>query len=206
MAVEHWGTRNHVDWCVPAFLFRFHDQEFQHLDAINNERLAAGEDYNPNNQAEMRPGRTGDDALAFRLNTATNTITDVLTLEAKCLVRNNNVTIAEAHEKLANAGRRPPGVHELICLLQEYDTQEAKTWQEALLKYWINGFRIAVRYDGVAYACGQRPRQGGRVAWMPINDPHSSYTATRSLEGMEFHFQDLDAIINAIYRGGEDGE
>jgi len=35
LAVEHFGAFGKRDWHVPAFLFRFHDQEFQHLDLIN---------------------------------------------------------------------------------------------------------------------------------------------------------------------------
>jgi hypothetical protein len=66
LAVEHWGAHGHMDWIVPAFLFRLHDQEFQHLEAIN-ERLRAGEPYDPDQRAQQRPGRTGDDGLAFRL-------------------------------------------------------------------------------------------------------------------------------------------
>jgi hypothetical protein len=87
LAVEHWGAHGHTDWVVPAFLFRFHDQEFQHLEAIN-ERLLTGEAYDPDRIAERRPGRTGDDGLAFRMN-ADNIISDVLTLEAKCLAKNS---------------------------------------------------------------------------------------------------------------------
>lgn len=86
LAVEHWGAHNYMDWAVPAFLFRLHDQEFQHLEAINV-RILAGEAYDPDRIAERRPGRTGDDGLAFRIN-GENTITDVLTLEAKCLAQN----------------------------------------------------------------------------------------------------------------------
>src|SRR5271156_3994372 len=88
LAVEHWGAHGQRDWIVPAFLFRLHDQEFQHLESIN-ERLAAGETYDPDRVTEIRFGRTGDDGLAFRMN-GQNTITDVLTLEVKCLTQNNN--------------------------------------------------------------------------------------------------------------------
>jgi hypothetical protein len=55
VAVEHWGAHGHTDWVVPAFLFRLHDQEFQHLESIN-ERLLAGETYDPDVIAEQRPG------------------------------------------------------------------------------------------------------------------------------------------------------
>jgi hypothetical protein len=182
LTVEHWGAHGHTDWVVPAFLFRFHDQEFQHLEAIN-ERLLTGEAYDPDRIAERRPGRTGDDGLAFRMN-ADNIITDVLTLEAKCLAQNSNAKIQEAHEKLAAGGLRPSGVRELINLLEEYDTTDALAWQEALLKLWRNGYRRAVRHDAVGYACGRIPGRAGRVAWMPGDAPHPAYTASRKLEGI----------------------
>lgn len=199
MAVEHWGAHGAIDWVVPAFLFRLHDQEFQHLEAINLS-LQAGEAYDPDQVAERRPGRTGDDGLAFRIN-GDSTITDVLTLEAKCLARNNNAKIEEAHQKLAAGTLRPSGVRELINLLSEYDTPEAQAWQEALLKLWRGGYQVAVRHDGVAYACGHIPRRGERDAWMPVDAPHPHYTAGRRLEGMEFHFEDLTGIVDALYRG-----
>ncbi|MFZ0761115.1 MAG: hypothetical protein WAM69_14295 [Candidatus Sulfotelmatobacter sp.] len=199
LAVEHWGALGHTDWIVPAFLFRLHDQEFQHLESIN-ERLRAGEAYDPDANAEQRPGRTGDDGLAFRLN-GQNDITEVLTLEAKCLAQNNNAKIQEAHEKLAAGRLLPSGVRELINLLDEYDTPEAERWEEALLKLWRGGYRTAARHDGVGYTCGRIPAQAGRVAWMPANAPHPAYTVTRRLEGMEFQFADLNTVVDTLYRG-----
>jgi hypothetical protein len=199
LAVEHWGAHGHNDWIVPAFLFRLHDQEFQHLESIN-ERLRAGEIYDPDRIAERRPGRTGDDGLAFRIN-AQNDVTDVLALEAKCLTTNNNAKIREAHEKLAAGRSLPSGVRELINLLEEYDTEEAKRFQEALLKLWRGGYRTAARHDGVGYTCGRIPVQADRVSWMAADAPHAAYTAARRLEAMEFQFEDLNTIVNTLYRG-----
>lgn len=199
LAVEHWGAHSHTDWSIPAFLFRLHDQEFQHLEAIN-ERLLAGETYDPDRLAERRPGRTGDDGLAFRMNNE-NTITDVLTIESKCLAENNNAKIKEAHEKLSGGSTRPSGVRELINLLDEYDTPEAQAWQEALLKLWRDGYRVAMRHDAVGYTCGSIPVRGSRAAWLPVDSPHPTYTASRGLEGMEFQFEDLPTIIKTLYRG-----
>ncbi|UVF21351.1 hypothetical protein HPT29_009595 [Microvirga terrae] len=198
IAVEHWGAHNTTDWIVPAFLFRMHDQEFQHLEWIN-ERLLEGQTVDPDQVQERRPGRTGDDGLAFRVD-ASNTITDILTLEAKCLAQNNNATIAEAHRKLAQTGLKPSGIRELINLLAEYDTPEANTWREALLKLWHGGYRVAIRHDGVAYACGHIPQRGTRIAWLPTDTPHSEYNIQRGLEGMEFQFEDLTGIVDALYR------
>lgn len=199
IAIEHWGVHGHTDWVVPAFLFRLHDQEFQHLEEIN-ERLASGEAYDPDRTAEQRFGRTGDDGLAFRID-GSNTITDVLRLEAKCFAQNNTTKIKEAHEKLAAGGLRPSGVRELINLLDEYDTPEAQTWQKALLNLWRSGYRTAIRHDCIGYACGRVPVQRGRLAWLPVVAPHPSYTATRSLECMEFQFEDLTSLIDMLYRG-----
>ncbi len=199
LAVEHWGAHGHMDWMVPAFLFRLHDQEFQHLETIN-ERLLAGEPYDPDLTAERRPGRTGDDGLAFRIN-GENTVTDILTLEAKCLARNNPSKIEDAHKKLAAGAKRPSGVRELINILEAYDTPEAQAWQEALLKFWRDDYRVAIRYDGIGYTCGSIPARAGHIAWMPTDAPHPVYTVYRKLEGMEFQFDGLTAVVNTIYRG-----
>jgi hypothetical protein len=140
LAVEHWGAHGSNEWQIPAFLFRFHDTEFQHLDTINT-RIADGEEYDPDVISERRPGRTGDDGIAF-IRDAENNITHILTLECKCVGSHSANTIKDAHEKLHNAPIRPQSVHELIRLLQDYKTDEAKTWVEALLKIWHGGFRI----------------------------------------------------------------
>src|SRR3954454_20288566 len=93
-------------------------------------------------------------------------------VEAKCLARNNNAKIEEAHQKLSLGTLRPSGVRELINLLSEYDTPEAQAWREALLKLWSGGYQVAVRHDGVAYVCGHLPQRGERRAWLPIDAPH----------------------------------
>ena len=197
IAVEHWGAAGHEDWLVPAFLFRFHDQEFQHLEEIN-QRIRDGEPHNPDATAQLRPGRTGDDALAFRRN-GDGVITDVLTIEAKCLTQNNTESIRKAHKKLAAAGRRPSGIRELIELLSEYDTPEAMSWHEALMKFRADGYQQADRHDGVAYATAHVPARTGRQAWLPA-EPHDAYTAGRHLDGMEFQFHNLEQLINSLYR------
>jgi hypothetical protein len=199
VAVEHWGAHEYNDWAVPAFLFRLHDQEFQHLELIN-ERLRAGETHDSDSEAERRPGRTGDDGLAFRIDD-NNVITHVLTIEAKCLSQNSSAKIQEAHEKLAAGARLPSGVRELINLLSEYETPVAESWCEALLRLWQGGHRAATRLDAVAYICGHSPQRGERITWMPADQPHPAYTLTRTLEGFEFHCDDLLGLITVVYRG-----
>lgn len=199
LTVENLGAHGHTDWIVPAFLFRLHDQEFQHLEEINV-RLASGETYDSDAEAERRPGRTGDDGLAFRIRDD-NTITDILTLEAKCLATSNSSKIEEAYQKLSNGIARPSGVRELINILDEYHTPESQRWQEALLRLWKNGYRDATRYDGVGYVCGNRPARGGRISWLPTDEPHPVYTVQRNLEGMEFQLENLTVLIDVLFRG-----
>src|SRR3546814_18913768 len=122
---------------VPALLFRFHDQEFQHLDLIN-ERVLAGEVHEPDAEKEKRPGRTGDDGLAFRVD-ANGVITDILTLEAKCLTVSNTGIMKDAHEKLMVGGNRPRGVRKQINLLTESHTPDADHWNQTLLQLYREG-------------------------------------------------------------------
>ncbi len=204
LAIEHWGAHGQTDWIVPAFLFRFHDTEFQHLDVIN-QRIAAGNQHDSDAEEEVRPGRTGDDGIAFRRD-GQNRITDVLTLESKCLKTHNTQKIKDAHQKLATAPNRPPGVRELIEILRDYDDPEAKAWVEALLKVWHDGCAEAARHDSVAYVCGQYPRRPARVAWMKAEAPHEAYTVERALEAMEFHICDLDVVIDGLYRSADAGD
>jgi hypothetical protein len=196
LAVEHWGAHGHSDWKAPAFLFRFHDQEFQHLELIN-ERIRRGETHVPDETAQLRPGRTGDDGLAFRMDDA-GVITHVLTLEAKCLSANRTQTTAEAHEKLANGGPLPSGIRELINILDDYDTPEANAWQEALIKLRTNS-RRANRLDGIAYVCGRVPAPP-RLSWLSTTQPDPAYTVQRDLEAMEFQSADLAGLVDLIYR------
>jgi hypothetical protein len=200
LAVEHFGAIGHSDWVVPALLFRFHDQEFQHLDLIN-ERILVGEAHEPDAEKEMRPGRTGDDGLAFRID-ANGMITDILTLEAKCLTSSNTAIMKKAHAKLVEGGNLPSGVRELINLLTAYETPEAQAWQQALLQFHRGGFHTAARHDGLAYAVGHSPKQpADRIAWLPPEAPHPAYTIQRNLEAMEFQFENLDAVVDILYRG-----
>lgn len=197
--VEHFGAFGATDWLVPAFLFRFHDTEFQHLDLIN-ERLARGDTHDRDAVKERRPGRTGDDALAFRLD-ANGRITHVLSLEAKCLAANHPETISDAHAKLSVPREKPSGVRELINLLQEYDTPEAQAWQEKLLVFYRDGFRTAEQSNGLAYTVGHWPLSPKtRLSWLDADAPHASYTSNRKLEVMEVQLSDLKGLVDTLYR------
>jgi len=198
LAVEHWDIHDRDDWQVPALLFRFHDVEFQHLERIN-QRLRAGEIPDPDLDAEQRPGRTGDDAIAF-VKDATNTITHVLTFEAKCLSRHRAEKLTEAHAKLNNGPSVPDSIRELIELLHHYNTPEAQAWQEALIKYRTIGGARVERHDAVVYVSGQTPRANGRRSWMSPTTRNPAYTINRELAGLEYHTEDLDGLIDILFR------
>src|SRR3546814_21137176 len=133
---------------VPALLFRFHDQEFQHLDLIN-ERVLAGEVHEPDAEKEKRPGRTGDDGLAFRVD-ANGVITDILTLEAKCLPVSHNGIMKDAHEKLIVGCNRPSVVLELIHILTENHTPEAEAGTQARQHIYQRDSIPAALNDGIS--------------------------------------------------------
>jgi hypothetical protein len=194
LAVEHWGAHGFNDWQVPALLFRYHEVEFQHLELIN-ERLADNEVYDPE-----RPGRTGDDAIAFRID-ENDVITDVLPIEAKCLSEHHTDTVSDAHKKISDRSRRPVSILELINLLEDYATPKAERWQRALLSLRSGEYRNTTRHDAVAYACGTVPRQQNRLSWMAGDAPHADYTGGRNLEAMEFQIPELGDLINILYRG-----
>jgi hypothetical protein len=198
LAVEHWDIHGRDDWQVPALLFRFHDVEFQHLERIN-QRLRDGHSHDPDAIGEQRPGRTGDDAIAFVKDTS-NSITHVLTLEAKCLVNHRSDKLNEAHSKLNAGPSIPDSIRELVELLNHYHTPEAQAWQEALIKYRASGGRRVARYDGVIYVCGDRPRARDRTSWMSPTAANSAYTLNRQLVGLEYQVNDLNGLVDRIYR------
>lgn len=198
LAVEHWDIHGRTDWQVPALLFRFHDVEFQHLERIN-QQLRAGEPYVPDSTGERRPGRTGDDAIAFVRDTS-NSITHVLTIEAKCLANHRADTLNEAHRKLNEGPSVPDSIRELVELLNHYENPEAQKWQEALIKFRASGGRSVQRYDAVVYVCGDRPRQSGRTCWMSTGAVNVHYTVSRELVGLEYQIEDLDRLLETVYR------
>ncbi|WP_447761260.1 hypothetical protein [Sphingopyxis panaciterrae] len=199
LAIEHFGAFGHYDWHVPAFLFRMHSTEFEHLDEIN-QKVQSGVAHDADARAHIRPGRTGDDALAFRIGAA-GQITHVLTLEAKCLTTHKAAIATDAHAKISSGVQRPTGVLELINLLADYSTTEAIEWRLRLLSFYRTGYLNAERWDGVAYAVGNRPVAANRIGWLPAPQPHAAYTGGRPLEAMEFQFTDVRSLVNMIYRG-----
>ena len=70
LAVEYWGAHGHMDWIVPAFLFRLHDQEFQHLEGIN-ERLRASEPPKPTMSKSSAPSMKSNSSGSSSIHAST---------------------------------------------------------------------------------------------------------------------------------------
>ncbi|MFH1047646.1 MAG: hypothetical protein V1738_05055, partial [Patescibacteria group bacterium] len=170
------------------------------IEKLENRRsaIAVGQALSPLGRI---PGRTGDDAIAFGIN-AIGEIDRVLICEAKCLSRNNNGKIDEAHEKISLGNERTPGLHNVIEILNQYDTPEAKVWRERLARFRMDPTLPATRYDMVLYLTA--PPSAGtsstRPCWVNQTAPNSHYSGGRDLEVDEVHVEDVSGLVTSIYR------
>jgi superfamily II DNA/RNA helicase len=175
------------DWEIPAFLFRFHIVEFQQLEYL----------IQTEETAKKRPGRTGDDCLAFRRNSE-GIIISSLACEAKCTANHNANMISEAHEKASAANLIPIDVQQLIEILLDYKDYSSSEWVNALRALWLGKVeKNHKRYDLVSYICGQHPVRNQN--WISINKAHDKYTGGRNLEAAEIHLHDVESLIKAVY-------
>lgn len=184
---ENFAPFGEDDWEVPVFLFRVHVVEFQQLEFLNQ----TGE------TAKKRPGRTGDDCLAFRRNSE-GVIISSLACEAKCTANHQTNMISEAHEKASAANIKPVDIPQLIEILQDYDNSFASEWVDALRRLWLGKVeKNYQRYDLISYICGQHPIRN--PTWISTETAHSNYTGGRRLEAVEIHLHDVEKLIKAVY-------
>src|SRR6266699_1690691 len=184
LIAEHFSPFNEDKWKVPAFLFRFHLAAFQHLEKL---RQVGG-------QANPIPGRTGDDCLAFRLDSDGHIVRS-LYCEAKCTADHHPNMLTEAHKKVSESVI--VDIPQLIEVLRDSSEPDAPQWIEALhqlrLGTPVTGYE---RYDLVSYIC----RPPIRIAtWLSRDRPHPTYTAQRRLEAVEVHLTNVEDIIHAVY-------
>jgi hypothetical protein len=177
------------DWEVPAYLFRFHIVEFQQLDLMNQ----------TGNAAALRPGRTGDDCLAFRRN-ADGNIVATLFCEAKCTSDHDSGLIADAHEKSSLGNLLPVDLLQLIEVLEDSTEAAAPAWVNALRSLFLRSPNPGDEYerlDQITYICGRKPVAKSR--WISPQHPHAKYTANRRLHIAEIHLSGVEALIREIY-------
>lgn len=188
LIAEHFDPFGFDTWQVPVYLFRFHNQAFEELELARQQ----------NRITRRSVGRTGDDNLAFCLGGG-GKITKVLYCEAKCTAAHDSDLIADAHEKLSKG--KIVNLHQMIEILSDYQEPdaEAKKWWLALQKLRLQDFAGCQQFNLVSYVCGQRPQRNN--TWMNPTTPHARYQNSRvPLEVVEVHLQDVDQLIQEIYR------
>jgi hypothetical protein len=179
------------EWEVPAYLFRFHLVEFQQLDMIGQTGAAA----------RRRPGRTGEDCLAFRRD-ANGDIVATLFCEAKCTSDHDAGMIGDAHEKSSSVNLLPVDLLQLVEILEDAPGPTAKGWVEVLRALYLKGPNPGSGYerlDQVTYICGRKPAKKGPKTWIPSDNPHPKYTAKRRLHVAEIHLSDVEDLIKNVY-------
>jgi DEAD/DEAH box helicase len=184
---ENFAPFGQDDWEVPAFLFRFHLVEFQHLEFLNQTEEIA----------KKRPGRTGDDCLAF-LRNSKGVIIASLVCEAKCTTNHYTEMIAEAHKKASIPHEKPVDTPQLIDILQDYDDPLSSEWVNSLRVLWLKPVdRNYERCDLVSYICGRHPIIN--PTWISLKKPHEEYTAGRRLETVEIHLHEVENLVKTVY-------
>lgn len=181
--VENLSMFKAEGWRVPAFLFRFHIVELQQLEHIRQTGEEAG----------RRPGRTGDDLLAFQLD-GNWKIKKVLYGEAKCTTNHDIGQVSKAHEKVGRATVQD--IPRLIDILKDRQDADAQKWVAALREIYLTVGTLD-RRDLVSYVCGQHPIQ--RRTWISTNRPHDQYNGNRHLDVIEVHFNNVEALVNEVY-------
>ncbi len=177
------------EWKVPAYLFRFHLVEFQQLAMMNQTGASA----------KLRPGRTGDDCLAF-LRDSNGDIVAVLFCEAKCTSDHDSGLIGDAHEKSSLPNLLPVDLLQVIEVLEDSTDPAAAGWVEALRSLNLKGPTPAApyeRFDQVTYVCGQKPV---RVkTWIPSGNPRPMYAGGRRLHVAEIQLSDVEELVKKVY-------
>ncbi len=201
LVAEHKTLHGKRAWAVPAFLFRFHQVAFQKLDARRDLRQQGLDPEPVDAEGAKVTGRTGNDMLAF-LPGPDGELAALLVCEAKCFVSHNATKASAAHHQLAGVPRSrcPSGVRELIEILNDYDTKEAKEWCERLRRYYCNPSLRPPRHDVLLYATGDAPKDPARKTWLATDKPDAKYGSKGPLEVVEIHLSDPADLVRTLYR------
>jgi hypothetical protein len=176
-------------WIVPAFLFRNHVAGVQ---ALERRRQLGG-------PPRGTVGRTGDDALAFRIDEEGH-VCEWLFGEAKCSHTHSSKLIREGHAQLSVPIWLPVDLMQLIEILERRGTPRDLMWAAALQELFLTEPSTAPpRADLFVYVCGRRPARARRKTWMSASAPHANYTAGNPLEAVEVHLNDFDGVMNGVY-------
>ncbi len=174
-------------WTVPAFLFRNHVVAGQSLE---RRRQLGG-------PARAAPGRTGDDAVAFRLDEDGH-VAAWLFAEAKCTNTHNAGLIAAGHEQLNEPIWLPVDLLLLVKILESRTGEEDRRWAAALRELFLATPDDAPpRSDMFVYVYGRPPMS--RSGWLSSDSPHQKYTGGNRLEAAEVYLSQFDEALSEIY-------
>jgi hypothetical protein len=188
---EHLNPFNQ-DWEIPIFPFRHHMSEYHQLEMLRQ----TGE------EPRTRPGRFGDDLLAFQRN-QDGKIVRALVCESKCVYKHSKPSIEEAHEKASEKNAVPLDYLKLVEILKDYEDHDsnAREWVTALrnLRLVKADSPDYERYDLVSYVCGLPPAKTSTEG-IPRSHPHTKYTGGRWLEAVETQLYDVEGLVEAVYQ------
>ena len=189
IVAENFASTPPGQWRVPVFLFRHHQLAFDQLERWREVGTS------PN----QIPGQTGDDCLAFSIG-ADGRVAATFVGEGKCTSGHVSTMIGDAHDKVSSSESRPVSLSRVIGILKDQGTDaEAAKWVEALQELYHRRDLTGnyKRADLVSYTCGRSPQRA--TDWIPVHEPHGSYSADRELESVEVHLTNVDDLVEQVY-------
>lgn len=202
-------------WCVPVFLFRYHDDAFNYLFSLARDPA----------KTRQTIGRLGSDFIGLCLNEE-GAVVRIISGEAKwrqTLTPSVVDTLMFGEWKSDGAGGRvrsgkgvwnsvssepqiPSGARQLQRLLEEHDPEgydaAILSLQKALV---VKNPELIPKTDLVVVAGnGGKTRKTG-TCLLPYEDPPAEYTAGNDLQIVEVVFIDGPELIDAIYDSLWDG-
>lgn len=190
--VQVFDPFNISGWVIPAYLFRYHLDEFRHLEKIRQGYIDKG-------KKARRIGRTGDDNLAFRMD-QNGSITHALFCEAKCLQTSNESTIKEAHKKINEPSLVPLDRQQLIEVILSSKRPDKDKWILALRQLGQKPIPAYQKMNLIGYICGNAPsNKRTRTSWIPSDRPHPEYKDKHHIQVFEVHISNILDLVKQVY-------
>lgn len=187
LVAELYGPHG-MQWVVPAFCFRFHQNVFTELKRA----------FDQSRPVKRAVGRLGDDCVAFHLDN-NDAVDRVLACEAKCTGDHDSDLITDAHKKSSIDSIRILEINRITEVISERGTTDAKRWVEAIDEFRDSlRFNDSARYDLISYTYSQKPVRKG--TWLDTRSPHPDYTSTKPLAAAEIFIDDVTTYIADIYK------
>lgn len=218
---EYVGQHN---WCVPIFLFRFHDDAFQYLFSLARDP----------NKKRQTIGRLGSDFIGISLDqdgeviriisgeakwreTLTQSVADNLMLgdwikkdKKKKKGKDNRIRSGKGvWYYVNNEPSLPSGVRQLQRLLQEHAPNSYDnailSLQKALI---VKNPKPIPKTDLIVIAGNSSSKRESRTCYLPFEEIPPEYTAGNELQIVEIFFVEgeklIDTLYSSLWAGGDD--